>query len=187
VLESKIGGDMDVENPVGEAAPRYYGKYRGTVVENIDPMQLGRILARIPDVFGDQPSSWAMPCVPAAGIQAGCFILPPVGSQVWMEFEQGNPDHPIWTGGFWSAAADVPVWAISPPPVPPGQNIVLQTTGQNSLVLSDGMSSWASGIILKSAGGAMIVVNENGIYIDNGQGASIALVGAEVVIEPPVV
>jgi uncharacterized protein involved in type VI secretion and phage assembly len=177
---------MNVDNPVAEAASRYYGKYRGLVVENVDPMQIGRIVAQIPDVLGETPSSWAMPCIPAAGIQAGCFIVPPIGSQVWMEFEQGNPDYPIWTGGFWSVTADVPVWAISPPPVPPGQNIVLQTSGQNSLVLSDATGSWASGIVLKGASGAMIVVNENGIYIDNGRGASIALVGPEVVIEPPI-
>ena len=58
-------------------------------------------MVQVPDVLGETPSSWAMPCVPAAGIQAGCFIVPPIGSQVWVEFEQGDPDYPIWTGGFW--------------------------------------------------------------------------------------
>jgi hypothetical protein len=170
--------------PVGAnaGAPRFYGKYRGLVIDNIDPMQIGRIMAQVPDVLGITPSSWAMPCVPAAGIQAGCFIVPPIGSQVWMEFEQGNPDYPIWTGGFWGTVADVPILATVPPPaLPPlvGQNIVIQTMGQNALVVSDATPSPVSGgIVLKSAGGSMLVVNDMGIFLSCGPGlASINLVG----------
>ena len=160
---------------------RYYGKYRGLVVENIDPEQIGRVLVQVPDVLGEIPSSWAMPCVPAAGIQAGCFIVPPIGSQVWVEFEQGDPDYPIWTGGFWGLVADVPIFATAPPAIPPGQNIVLQTTGQNMLLISDAPPTPVTGgIVLKSVSGAMIVVNETGIYISNGQGAAITLIGPAV-------
>jgi hypothetical protein len=162
---------------------RYYGKYRGTVLVNIDPMQIGRIMAQVPDVLGETPSSWAMPCVPAAGASAGCFIVPPIGSQVWMEFEQGNPDYPVWTGGFWGLVADVPVLATAPPAIPPGQNIVIQTTGQNSIILSDSAPTPATGgIILKSTSGAMIVVNETGIYIDNGMGATITMIGPTIAL-----
>jgi hypothetical protein len=162
---------------------RFYGKYRGLVIENIDPLQIGRVLAQVPDVLGEIPSSWAMPCVPAAGIQSGCFMVPPIGSQIWIEFEQGDPDYPIWTGGFWGIVADVPVLATAPPAIPPGQNIVLQTSGQNTLILSDAPPTPATGgIVLKGASGAMIVVHETGIYISNGQGATITLVGPTVAI-----
>ncbi|MBW0001710.1 MAG: baseplate assembly protein [Verrucomicrobia bacterium] len=165
----------------GANPTRYYGKYRGTVIENVDPQQLGRIIAEVPDVLGLTPSSWAMPCVPAAGIQAGCFVVPPLGSQVWIEFEQGNPDYPIWTGGFWGLIADVPAFAVVPPAIPPGQNILLQTTGQNMLLVSDAAPTPVTGgIVLKSATGAMIVVNDSGIYISNGQGATITLAGPAV-------
>ncbi|HEY6446742.1 MAG TPA: phage baseplate assembly protein V [Acidobacteriaceae bacterium] len=165
----------------GGSARRFFGKYRGLVIENIDPQQIGRVLLQCPDVLGETPSSWAMPCVPAAGIQAGCFIVPPIGSQVWVEFEQGDPDYPIWTGGFWGLVADAPVFATAPPAIPPGQNIVLQTTGQNMLLISDAPPSPVTGgIILKSTTGAMIVVNDTGIYISNGQGAMITLVGPTV-------
>ena len=165
----------------GSNPTRYYGKYRGTVIENIDPQQIGRVLVEVPDVLGLTPSSWAMPCVPAAGIQAGCFVVPPIGSQVWVEFEQGDSDYPIWTGGFWGLVAEVPVFATAPPPIPPGQNIVLQTTGQNMVLVSDAPPTPATGgIVLKSTSGAMIVVNDSGIYISNGQGATITLVGPTV-------
>jgi hypothetical protein len=160
---------------------RYYGKYRGTVIENIDPEQIGRVLVQVPDVLGETPSSWALPCVPAAGIQSGVFVVPPIGSQVWVEFEQGDPDYPIWTGGFWGLVAEVPVFATAPPPIPPGQNIVMQTTGQNMVMVSDAPPTPVTGgIVLKSMSGAMIVVNATGIYISNGQGATITLIGPAV-------
>ncbi|MGO8954717.1 MAG: phage baseplate assembly protein V [Rhodomicrobium sp.] len=160
---------------------RYYGKYRGVVVENIDSEQIGRIVAMVPDVLGEKPSSWAMPCVPAAGTQSGVFIVPAIGSQVWVEFEKGDPGYPIWSGGFWGQVADVPASASVPSPIPPGQNIVLQTSGGVAVTLSDGASSPATGgIVLKSAAGAMIVVNDTGIYISNGKGAVITLIGPAV-------
>jgi Type VI secretion system/phage-baseplate injector OB domain len=170
-------------SPGGGNPTRHYGKYRGTVLDNFDPEQKGRIIVQVADVLGLTPSTYAMPCVPAAGIQAGVFVVPPIGSQVWVEFEQGDPDYPIWTGGFWGLVADVPLLALTPPQpdIPLGQNIVLQTTGQNMLMVSDGPPTPATGgIVLKSTSGAMIVVNDSGIYISNGKGATITLVGTAV-------
>lgn len=172
---------MSDQDSAATGPKRFYGKYRGLVIENIDPEQIGRVLVQVPDVLGEIPSSWAMPCVPAAGIQSGCFIVPPIGSQVWVEFEQGDPNYPIWTGGFWGLVADVPIFAVAPPAIPPGQNIVLQTTGQNTIMVSDAPPTpLTGGIVLKSVSGAMIVVNETGIYISNGQGATIMLTGPAV-------
>jgi hypothetical protein len=173
---------MSPQNSAASAnATRYYGKYRGTVINNIDPEQIGRVMVQVPDVLGLTPSSWAMPCVPAAGIQAGVFVVPPIGSQVWVEFEQGDPDYPIWTGGFWGIVGEVPVFATAPPAIPPGQNIVMQTTGQNMVMVSDAPPTPVTGgIVLKSMSGAMIVVNATGIYISNGQGATITLIGPAV-------
>jgi hypothetical protein len=108
-------------------------------------------------------------------------MVPPIGSQVWVEFEQGDPDYPIWTGGFWGLVAQVPVFATAPPAIPPGQNIVIQSTGQNTLMISDSVPTPATGgIVLKSTLGAMIVVNDTGIYISNGKGAMITLIGPAV-------
>jgi len=73
---------------------KYYGKYRATVVNNLDPEQRGRIQAIVPDVLGLIPSSWAMPCVPIAGKQQGIFMIPQIGASVWIEFEQGDADYP---------------------------------------------------------------------------------------------
>ena len=158
---------------------RFYGKYRGTVINNVDPLQIGRIQAMVPDVSNVIPSSWAMPCVPIAGKQMGTFVVPQVGAGVWVEFEQGNPDYPIWVGGFWGAVAEVPTLALVGIPASP--NIVLQTTAQNAIVISD-LPGPTGGIMLKSTTGAAIIVNDTGIYIQNGKGASIVMTGPTVTV-----
>jgi hypothetical protein len=160
---------------------QFFGKYRGTVVNNVDPLQIGRIQVIVPDVSNVIPTSWAMPCVPIAGKQSGVFMIPQVGAGVWIEFEQGDPDYPVWVGGFWGIVAEVPALALAPPPIPPGQNLVLQTTLQNMLMVSDAPPTPISGgIVLKSTTGAMLVVNDTGIYINNGKGAAITLIGPTV-------
>lgn len=156
---------------------KYYGKYRGMVVTNEDPERRGRIVVQVPDVTGLVPSMWAMPCVPFTGMQSGMWCVPAVGAGVWVEFEQGDPDYPIWTGGFWSTAADPPALAQAAMPALP--NIVLQTGGQTSFVLSDNP---AVGIMLKTAAGAMILINEAGILISNGKGATISMNGQAVTV-----
>ncbi len=161
------------------AEKKYYGKYRGTVVNNIDPLQTGRIQAIVPDVSNLIMTSWAMPCVPLAGIQMGTYVVPQVGAGVWIEFEQGDPDYPIWVGGYWGTAAEVPALALAGIPAQP--NIVLQTTGQNSMVISD-LPGPTGGIMIKSTTGASIIVNDTGIYIQNGKGASIVMTGPSVTI-----
>jgi hypothetical protein len=97
---------------------QFFGKYRGSVENNIDPMQQGRVQVSCPAVLGEGTLSWAMPCVPYAGSGVGLFAVPPVGANVWVEFEGGDPDFPIYSGGFWGigevpalpALAEMKVW-----------------------------------------------------------------------------
>jgi Type VI secretion system/phage-baseplate injector OB domain len=86
---------------------RFYGKYRGFVVNNMDPKRLGRLTLRIPSVLGSEVTSgWAMPCLPYGGQKnQGLFCIPEVGSGVWVEFEEGDLEFPIWVGTFWSEPA----------------------------------------------------------------------------------
>jgi hypothetical protein len=85
-----------------ETAMPHYGKYRGMVVNNVDPQLVGRLQVEVPAVLGTDVSAWALPCLqPGAPVE-----LPRPGASVWVEFEGGNPDYPIWCGVFWTAAAD---------------------------------------------------------------------------------
>jgi hypothetical protein len=84
-----------------EARGRFYGKYRGRVTDNDDPLKLGRVRVKVPDVFGDESSGWALPCFPLAAAGQGLFMVPPVDAWVWVEFEYGTPDKPIYSGCFF--------------------------------------------------------------------------------------
>lgn len=80
---------------------KFFGKYRGKVEQNIDPFNQGRVQVSCPAVLGKGKLSWAMPSTPFAGKGVGLFLVPPTGANVWVEFEGGHPDHPIWSGCFW--------------------------------------------------------------------------------------
>ncbi|HME35235.1 MAG TPA: phage baseplate assembly protein V [Candidatus Sulfotelmatobacter sp.] len=166
----------------GNGNGKYYGKYRGTVINNIDPNGVGRLLLEVPDVLGVVPSSWALPCTPLAGPTGppmGVYMVPPIGAGVWVEFEQGDPNYPVWVGCRWGAMSDVPPLVKMGLPVSP--SIVLQTAAQNSISISD-LPGPTGGIMLKSTTGAMIVVNDMGIIIQNGKGASITMTGPAVTV-----
>lgn len=153
------------------------GKYRGVVVNNVDPLQIGRIQASVPDLAGLIPGTWAMPCLPLAGINTGLFTVPPIGAGVWIEFERGNADYPIWVGGYWGTAAEVPALSHI---VPPGvSGITLQTTLKNGIVISD-VPGPTGGILIQTTAGAMISVSDTGIIISNGKGAVISMTGPTV-------
>jgi uncharacterized protein involved in type VI secretion and phage assembly len=156
---------------------KFYGKYRATVLNNVDPMQMGRIQVSCPSVLGVAPSSWAMPCFQVAGPQMGTWWLPSIGAGVWVEFEQGDVDFPIWSGCWFGSAAEVPALALAAPPAIP--NFVIQTQGQNTIMISD-LPGPTGGILLKTAAGAMISISDTGIIISNGQGAVITMNGPSV-------
>jgi len=120
-------GEADAQDPDPEVRKRFFGKYRGSVVTNVDPLGQGRLVVRVPDVLGILPSSWALPCVPMAGPMMGTsFVLPPAGSSVWVEFEQGDPQMPIWVGCFWDTPGNLG-WLATATAVLPVPSMTLET------------------------------------------------------------
>jgi uncharacterized protein involved in type VI secretion and phage assembly len=108
-------------------------------------------------------------------------MVPPIGTGVWVEFEHGDPDHPVWVGCRWGAQSDIPPLAKAGNPADP--NIIIQSLLQHTFMISDMPPTPATGgIMLKSTTGAMIVVNDSGIYIQNGKGASITMIGPTVTV-----
>jgi len=159
------------------AGPRYFGKYRATVLNNVDPEMRGRIQVQLGDRYGLFPSTWALPAFPVASIQSGFVAIPPLRSSVWIEFEAGDPEFPIWTGAFFENPGEMPAMASIGTPVSP--SIVMQTVGQVTLMLSD---IPATNVVIKTLTGAAITIGEAGIVISNGKGASIALTGPSVIV-----
>jgi uncharacterized protein involved in type VI secretion and phage assembly len=100
--------EQTVEQLARRASQRFYGKYRGVVTDNDDPQDLGRIKAQVPAVMGETEVGWALPSFPFIGDGHGFFMLPEVGSMVWVEFEAGNADFPIWSGVFLAESQSKP-------------------------------------------------------------------------------
>jgi hypothetical protein len=152
---------------------RYYGKYAGTVAVAVDPQGMGRIRARVPDILKDEISSWALPCAPYVGPDAGLFAVPPVGAGVWIEFEAGDVSRPIWSGGWWPRGD---------PPRPEeglagnqrtkvlktesGLNLALDDNGQ-TVVISDG--SGLNKITLRSVQGRIEIEATGKVVVNAAQ------------------
>ena len=168
----------------GKGSP-FHGKFRGTVTDNRDPLLLGRVRAKVVDVLGKLESGWALPAVPFAGKGVGLFLLPPVGANVWIEFEHGDPDYPIWTGCFWGVPTATGLPSVLPTEFPgnllPDQTMIkVLKTDAGTIKLDE--TPGIGGITIETAGGMKIVINTLGITIDNGVNAKIELQGPMVSI-----
>ena len=122
--------DMILARLVERVEGRYYGKYRGQVVDNSDPDNLGRVKANVPRVLGQLDTGWALPAFPYGGAsEQGFFAVPDIGAGVWIEFEGGDLSYPIWTGTWFTTGA-------IPESAQPGKK-VLKTKSGHKIVLDD--------------------------------------------------
>jgi uncharacterized protein involved in type VI secretion and phage assembly len=156
---------------------RHYGKYRGRVVDNADPTSRGRLQVVIPALLAGQ-AVWAMPCAPYAGPQVGFFALPPVDAGVWVEFEGGDLDLPIWSGCFWAdgqiAAADaapaVKFWITDSVSIridDDAGEIVIKTQGATLTLTSSEITAEAN-TITEKAMSSQTQVSASGFDVNNG-------------------
>lgn len=154
----------------------YFGKYRGKVEKNVDPTLQGRIMVSVPAVTGEGTLNWAMPSSSSIGLLA----IPPVGTNVWVEYEAGNPDRPIWSGCFWGLGdAPLPVAAAATP-----DKVVVLKTQSCTLTLSD-LPGPLGGVTIEMASGMKIKMDATALEITNGMGGTIKLQGPKVTINDP--
>ncbi|HEX2254003.1 MAG TPA: phage baseplate assembly protein V [Thermoanaerobaculia bacterium] len=151
------------------AGERFFGKYRGTVTDDQDPRDQGRVRATVPEVLGDEPTGWALPCAPYGGDGVGLFTVPPPGTLVWVEFEGGDPSRPIWSGCWWSEG-QVPAGAKR-------EQKVWKTAAGHTITLDD--AAGGERIEIVEAGGARVVLDAAGVEISKG-GQKIALTSGSV-------
>lgn len=148
----------------GTSGPRFYGMYRGTVTDNQDPLMTGRIRARVPEVTGEADGGWALPCV-----AFGIVSIPPVGAEVLVQFEQGDPDRPFVMGSVWNAPADTATLLLAPP----YREVVIQTKVGHRIILDD--TPGTGGITLRTAAGQIIALSGTGAEIGDSAGGSVKL------------
>ena len=131
----------------------YFGKYRGTVVDNADPTARGRLKVSVPAVLGGT-QAWAMPCVPYAGDGVGFYCLPEPGTGVWVEFEGGDPSYPVWAGFFWADGQ-----------LPDQSDPAIKIWKTNSLTLR--IDDNADELVLEASSGSKVTVVDN-VAIESG-------------------
>jgi len=180
---------------------RHYGKYRGLVTDAADPERRGRVRVKVPAIWGERVAHWALPCMPFGGKEdQGFFSVPESGAQVWVEFEGGDPNYPIWTGTFWHTAEQVPEdvqrESESAPSTrvyktPKGHKLVLEdkddeeqvhlehSSGANLDIDSQGT------LALTDAGGATVVLDaeNNELRIEDANGNSLLLSSSGTTVE----
>ncbi|SCX79693.1 phage baseplate assembly protein V [Nitrosospira sp. Nsp13] len=168
--------DMEMERLFEELESRFFGKFRGFVTANDDPLGQGRIQVKVPGVLGEK-TLWALPCMPYAGPDIGFLALPPVDANVWVEFEGGDRSHPIWAGCFWGVD-ELPA-DVSPSVVifrTPGATIRIENTGTveiettagNKIVITDDEIKLEAPSIQQSANGGVTEVSASGFDAMNG-------------------
>jgi hypothetical protein len=139
---------------------RFFGKYEGVVTDNKDPLEIGRLRAKVPAVLGeDVPSGWALPCAPyGGGKDRGSLFVPEVGDTVWIEFAGGDPSRPIWCGTFWGA------------PDSSGQADDLGTATGAEVPTCDGTKAGPGKHVLRTKAGHRIFMDDDGevIVLANG-------------------
>lgn len=150
---------------------RYYGKFRGIVTDNNDPDQQGRVRVKVPELFGDDPIGWAMACVPFAPPDHGFLALPEIDSNVWIEFEAGDPSRPIWSGCWWPQGKAP---AISSPAVK-----IYETAAGHRVALDD--TSGSESVLIRDKNGATVTLNQQGIELKK-SGMSVKLTDSQVSI-----
>ncbi|MEM7271187.1 MAG: phage baseplate assembly protein V [Pseudomonadota bacterium] len=168
-----------LEDVARRQSTKYWGKYRGHVVDVEDPENRGRIKVTVPSVLGDEPSQWADPAFPyGGGADFGWVAVPPVDSAVLVEFIEGDPSAPIWTGTFWKVAGDVPAEHKD-------QNTkVLKTETGHRLIFDD--TEGEETITLHSAADAVLEMNHEGsMALTGSDGAHVTIDAAagEIVVE----
>jgi hypothetical protein len=147
-----------------------YGKYRGFVTDNADPANLGRVKLTVPALLGEAVTGWALPCLPCGGLaDQGLFWIPGVGAQVWVEFEGGNLDFPIWTGTFWQQDGDRPAEVQDP-----ATSRVLKSAKGHLLLFED--KDDAEQVTVLHSGGAKLDMSHDGnVLLTDNNGAKLTL------------
>ena len=171
--------DEQIARYIERSEGKYWGKYRGLVADRDDPEQLGRLRVKVPSLLADATTGWAWPASPYAGAGAGFFFIPQVDDLVWVEFLEGELQHPIWSGCAWArpgGQSEIPAEARSAYP----DQSVIKTPSGITIILRD--VSGSESVTVRAANGCEIVLDPNANRITV-QAGEIILRGAAGVTE----
>lgn len=145
----------------------HYGFYKGVVIDNADPEKRGRIKVEVHHLATDALPSWALP-MSWGGAKYGVFVPPEVGDVVWVTFEAGQLESPLYQGGFFAEGETPDSFAKSPPTsrgfaTPAGHEVVLKDEPGAETILVKHKSGTHFEM---DADGGFRVMLKTGVYID---------------------
>lgn len=146
-----------LEQLTRQLGERYYGKYGGVVIDNADPLKLARLKVQVPTLMQGAEIGWARPALPFAGPGHGQVMVPKVDAMVWVEFEAGNLNQPIWSGCFYAENQS------APGPSAPGGHVIATPKGHRVVLDDDGDK-----LVITHSGGAMLEMTASGITLSIG-------------------
>lgn len=159
--------DEELDNFVKGLRIDYSQFYRGIVVENKDPQRRGRIKVRIPQIYGVNPTEqyfvatssipWANCAISPAGNDSGTFLPPNIGDTVFVTFEAGKQNYPIYFGGIFTSRINDEVDNKGIGSTDIFENEILQVTEDD---LPSEIQSGTERIIYKSLKGAVIMIDD---------------------------
>lgn len=152
----------------------YYGTYRGMVKDNVDANNRGRLKVYVPSV-GDTEANTrvALPILPSAGPGFGFLATTPaVGDVVYIRFEMGRLDAPLWIGSWWINDAmpedfrdpNIQGWITRG-----GHKIILDDRGDQQLIRVE--HSPSGSFVLMDHDGNITVSNRDGFVVNLGNAA----------------
>jgi hypothetical protein len=162
-----------------------FGKYRGLVIDHVDPDKRGRLKLQIPSVFGTETTDWVIGAFPFGGSSnEGMIFIPAVGSHVLVEFIEGDKSSPVWTATYYPADGSQDNKGVPPESFDQDQGLLHAITTEMGLELRmednrlDGEGDRNQQFIVKHPLGSEIMINKEGVItlIDAG--------GAEVMLDP---
>lgn len=93
-----------MQGPIPHPPAPHGGLEFGTVTDNDDPEQAGRVRLRITSIDPrNEHPHWAKPFGVAYGTAGASWIAPPIGAVVAVFFLRGDPSAPYWMPGPWPA------------------------------------------------------------------------------------
>lgn len=147
-----------VETSVQENAKKFYGVTTGKVTSQLDPLALGRVQVELKFLDSEGSSAWARVAVPMGGAGRGAYLIPDVGEDVLVAFEQGDIDVPYVIGSLWNLQARPPL----PSPLPGIRK--LRTQAGNEITLTEIPPT----ITVSTQAGQKVVLGPTGIQITTG-------------------
>lgn len=158
--------------------------YRAIVVNNKDPLLLGRVQVRIPSIHGTsntriqtpaQALPWAFPGTwSCTGNDMGQYLVPEEGTVVFVTFESKDATKPIYFGGVSSQIGNTTKYIMNPSDVNKGESYKVNTNDY-----PEGLSSIHNKMLFKSVKGSEIVTSDSDgdefLYLIDASGQSIEM------------